>query len=57
MASGVEGSRPPIIDIKGDSVVPPIFVVDVVLVADGTRAEESRTQSESPRAEIDQLAP
>lgn len=57
MEFGVDGSRPPVIDIKGDSVVPRIFVVDAVLVADGTRAEESRTQSKSPRAEIDQLAP
>lgn len=52
MASGVGGSRPPIIDTEGDGVVLLTVVDDSVPVAYGVRAEKSRTQPEGPPTDV-----
>lgn len=57
MASEAGGSRPLVIDIEEDYIVSPTVVVDTVSVDDGTRAQESGTQSEGPYADVDEPTP
>lgn len=43
MAAGDSGSRPPVIDVKGDNVVPLTIVIELVPIADGTIVDDSGT--------------
>lgn len=53
MTSIASGLRPPVINIKGDSVVPPTVVADPGLVDNRIVVEESRTRCEGPCFDVD----